>query len=525
MTVSQLEAALDYARSGWAVFPVGRDKAPLTANGFKDASSDPAEVALLFVGKDDANVALAIPDDIVVIDIDPRNGGRRDAFDFPPTREVRTPGGGWHLYYRVDPEDRFRGQLAPGIDVKKGGKGYVLLPPSRNGSDTPYEWVARTEVGYEAQLSDELFGLLCKDLKPAPPPAGATTPYGQRALEGELGRLLATPAGDRNNALNRAGFAIGQLVGAGQVDLEDASEQLATAAERMGLDPVEIERTLDHALADGIAEPRELPSSFTQTLVNDDDFWLDWEGEDEPVRWLMEPFFPAGAYVLVFGPTQASKSMVLRWAAAQMSRAGLRVSYYSLENPAVVDRRDLQRLRPSTDPDYFRISNHMLNLADPAQLEDMVRREQGRDLIVLDTYVHAFSPSGAGGDENAMAVDFARRARYIIKQTGATLVVVDHSGFEIRDDPRGASAKRQQVDIAIAMASDPWMGPGHAASFTMRNVKSARFANPFTVTGQILDTDDGLLEVRIHGVDHDTFARDQTIPFAQRRALLKEEKA
>jgi hypothetical protein len=38
------------------------------------------------------------------------------------------------------------------------------------------------------------------------------TGYGLAALTGELDRLLATPEGGRNDALNRAAFALGQLI-------------------------------------------------------------------------------------------------------------------------------------------------------------------------------------------------------------------------------------------------------------------------------------------------------------------------
>ena len=37
-TTTQLDAALDYARRGWAVLPVGLDKRPLTMHGLPDAS-------------------------------------------------------------------------------------------------------------------------------------------------------------------------------------------------------------------------------------------------------------------------------------------------------------------------------------------------------------------------------------------------------------------------------------------------------------------------------------------------------
>ena len=522
-----LTAALRYAENGWPVFPVGRDKRPLTKHGQHDATCDADQIQAWWAGHPEANVAFAIPPGLVVIDIDPRNGGSLDAYDFPRTRTATTPGGGWHLYYRVAEDVRLRGKLGTGIDVKR--RGYVLLAPSVNADGAAYEWTGTPLI---APLPDELLSVLDRDAEGPAPTDDFTfeSRYGQTALESEIGRLLTAPEGERNDSLNKAAFAMGQLIAADVLREEIVVERLTLAAERIGLEPEEIELTHRSGLEAGQLEPREIQKrdaapAFEFDDEDDEPFWLDWQADDEEVAWLMHPYLPAEAFVLIFGPTQASKSMVARWMAATLSNEGRRVSYYSLENPANVDRRDLKRLGPSTDPEHFRISNRLLDLADPQQVEAMVARERGRDLIILDTYVHAFSPRGMDGDENAMAVAFARVVRRIIKRTGATVVVIDHTGFERRDEPRGASAKRQQVDVAITMESSPWLGPGHDAQFTMRNVKSARFANPFTVTGVIRDTADGNLAIRISGIED--LPREESADFQARRmrarALLAEE--
>ena len=54
------EAALKYAKMGLAVFPLAeRDKHPLTANGFKNATTDPAKINEWWTIHPDANIGIA----------------------------------------------------------------------------------------------------------------------------------------------------------------------------------------------------------------------------------------------------------------------------------------------------------------------------------------------------------------------------------------------------------------------------------------------------------------------------------
>lgn len=70
-----------------------------------------------------ANPALVLPPGIVVLDVDPRNGGTLDGLPgpTPATLTVRTPSGGWHFYYRSRQDPAAvtwpRGALGPGVDL------------------------------------------------------------------------------------------------------------------------------------------------------------------------------------------------------------------------------------------------------------------------------------------------------------------------------------------------------------------------------------------------------------------------
>ena len=68
------EAALKYAEAGIAVFPlIEKDKKPLTANGFKDATTDREKIEEWWSVHPNANVGIATGDmsgGIVAIDMD-----------------------------------------------------------------------------------------------------------------------------------------------------------------------------------------------------------------------------------------------------------------------------------------------------------------------------------------------------------------------------------------------------------------------------------------------------------------------
>lgn len=142
--------AVELAQAGWPVFPVDLGtKRPKTAHGHLDASADPDRVRRwhnLF----DAHGGIATPtgNGLLVIDVDPRNGGVVPEWA-PQTLTAMTQSGGLHLYYKVDEDITSRaGLFGPGVDSKSRG-GYVLVPPSPG-----YRWT--TVQPRTALLADDL---------------------------------------------------------------------------------------------------------------------------------------------------------------------------------------------------------------------------------------------------------------------------------------------------------------------------------------------------------------------------------
>ena len=124
-----LEAAVNYASEHKDILPlVPSGKAPATSSGYLDATSDTASVTRWWLSNARYNIGYALPEDIFVVDVDPRNGGEIPP-NLPKTLTCLTGGGGYHYYYHYRGNNPLRKTIAPGVDIKTKG-GYVLLPPS-----------------------------------------------------------------------------------------------------------------------------------------------------------------------------------------------------------------------------------------------------------------------------------------------------------------------------------------------------------------------------------------------------------
>jgi len=89
--------------------------------------------------------------------------------------------------------------------------------------------------------------------------------WADAALRDELSKLLATAEGQRNDALNKAAFNLGQIVAGGALDEADVRARLTAAAEGIGLRAGEIAATIQSGLAAGLQTPRGPKEQAGQT--------------------------------------------------------------------------------------------------------------------------------------------------------------------------------------------------------------------------------------------------------------------
>jgi hypothetical protein len=88
--------------------------------------------------------------------------------------------------------------------------------------------------------------------------SGRATAYGRAALRRELDELGQAVQGTRNDSLNRAAFALGQLVASGALEEGSTADALLDAGLRLGLGERECERTIASGMGAGMDTPRSL---------------------------------------------------------------------------------------------------------------------------------------------------------------------------------------------------------------------------------------------------------------------------
>ena len=224
---------------------------------------------------DGANIAIAAkPSGLLIIDLDQHEHDGVAAFtrlceehesdrDWPDTRTVQTPTGGFHLYFANPSPDRYgnsTGSLPKGIDVRGSGPGeggYVLAAGSvldrRAYPGKPQ--LASLVGGGRAYAVDNdapilhapawLIGYLERTARP--PGSGMTGDTDTAGiwftakltdaqledhLERTIRRMLAEPEGKRNEMLYWAAKRFGRAVALGRFDYQAACDELQNAGDQ-----------------------------------------------------------------------------------------------------------------------------------------------------------------------------------------------------------------------------------------------------------------------------------------------------
>jgi hypothetical protein len=268
-----LDYALHYARQGWPVLPLQPGgKVPLTAAGYKDASTDAGQITRWWEQWPTANVGFVTgtQSGVIVLDADVKNGvdGPAEVESLgidQQTYKVDTPSGGYHLYFSAPTDVVVRRHIGirPGVDILGEG-GYVVAPGSVVGGAT---YLVANDAPI-ARCPAELLDLIRPDKR-------------SRDTESRTRRVIA---GGRNNYLTRVAGRL-RRQGLERGELAQALQAVNSRRCDPPLGDAEVERIAESVSRYEASDPVEA----------DPESWP----EPQPIRAELSPVIPFVAEALL----------------------------------------------------------------------------------------------------------------------------------------------------------------------------------------------------------------------------------
>lgn len=300
---SKWRAPLDL---GFSVIPIERGgKLPLGKWKAAQSTAASLETVRQWAARDcNVGIVTGKVSGLLVLDLDSQEAvAEAEARGLPHTISVRTAKG-LHVYFR-HPGGTIgnRAGLLPGWDIRGDG-GFVVAPGSIHPTGIEYRWENPPGLFELAEPPTWLMDLLAQAESPVPDnvrPIKPAMAWAEAALRGELGVLMAAPAGERNKYLNISAMKMAQLVAGDHLNSDEVKTRLRATAAAIGLDPAEIDPTIESGFRKGLTEPRDPPDRHVQLRQN--------------VTIEREPFDPATGEVLDTGAEPSEDAIALAFTA------------------------------------------------------------------------------------------------------------------------------------------------------------------------------------------------------------------
>jgi putative DNA primase/helicase len=266
--------------------------------------------------------------------------------------------------------------------------------------------------------------------------------YGRAALDKECAKLLLAQPGERNDKLNKAAFALGQLIGGGEIDAATVEARLTEAALTVGLDPKETARTIKSGFDAGAKEPRKAPEKPGKPQAPADKIDLTqplivYAKDIRPrqVEWLWTHRIPLGKMSTFAGVGGLGKTFVLCDLAARVSRGG----EWPLANGECAPVGRTLFLSGEDDPDDTLVPRMLEAGADMGKIAFL--RTEAQDRLLLADIPMLEAALGQLGKETRLVV--------IDPPTAFLGGVNDHNNAELRGllAPLKSLAARHRVAI------------------------------------------------------------------------------
>ncbi len=520
-----LKVALAWAKRGFRVHPCAQDKTPLT-QWTKTATSTEQEIHALWDEYPGALPGL-IAENVICLDCDRHHEGQDgvaalesivDDMGLNPDGAlvVETPSGGRHYYFKA-PEDlsvgNSTGNLPKGIDVRSGGKGYVIAPGTQLADGRAYILLGGPDPASEsfwdhlAQLPEGLRSIINADNARQQQGATGATPVltngsslrmpsrGNGLLSCISNELANTPEGQRGSTLNSLGYRVGRKVGAGDIDRHAAEHALWHASVHNGLITTDGEASvrdqIQRSLGDGAAHPLGLPERplITPELAsasqpqNAQEAAQRWQQNivhdfgdilDSPLE-VIPGFIAKGQAGVLTGPWGLGKTfLALEWAVCVaeglpingiMPEVSGPVLYSYGEGESDFGRRVeacLRKHRLNKRPDNLIFYNDTPNLCDEQDvnsfIEELLRQGSIKSppvLVTIDTLARSIK-NGVDTDNSLMRLA-VNSILGIRNRTDAATMVVHHppvpseNGGTYQKRPRGGGMLEADLDFSLLL--------------------------------------------------------------------------
>lgn len=473
------------AREGFKVFPIAANaKHPPLLNGWpQKASSDPAEIEMMWLPLPDANIGIHC-EGLLVLDVDVKKGGN-DALaklelleGLPATRRTLTPSGGQHLFFRLPANHpgvpNSVGAVGAGLDVRSTG-GYVVAPgstvaagayafadPAVALADAP-DWLIERAGAARAQQAgtrgtvldapDAVVERAREWLKTAP-----------RSIKGQGGdqmayfvacnlRDLGVSYGQACDLMRSDAWDYGCGWREGRLEQKPIRSAYRYATGEAGAKAASPE---EFPLLDPAPAAAPAPRKHSRVLSMAQLAAIETTGSGYVVKGLLQ----RGSYAEAYGAPGEGKTFValdigyhvaggLPWMGRKVKQ-GL-VLYLAYEgHGGMVKRMKAIRQKYGKDQPLHVVAANF-DLRDKAGRQDLgsvlAELPEKPILIIVDTFARALM----GGDENS-AQDvgaFNSAIAALIESTGACVMIIHHSGKDKTKGARGSSALLGALDTEI----------------------------------------------------------------------------
>lgn len=247
----------------------------------------------------------------------------------------------------------------------------------------------------------------------------AKSAYVQAALDDEVARIRSSVEGERNSTVNKAAFALAQLLHTNLIDETTIRIELESAALSLGLSKDEAKRTIKSGIAAGRKQPRiidesnysasyQKPSSTQTPAKNKAEEKQDkpipettslkslWNKVFPDIDYLVPDILPTGGVCLICGSPKTGKTNLCTNLGLALACGGKFLGQQVAKTNVLLlnledgERRLKQRVEAiiaenEQPPDNFDYISGVTSLNAVVAINQWLEKQTGRSLVIIDT--------------------------------------------------------------------------------------------------------------------------------------------